>query len=456
MKILMVSPYAPIRDGIASYALQQVKALRAEGHDVEVLSPQPSAAHHHLDLRSLRGPLALAKRVRHYDRVIIQFHPDVFYVEGGWSVWRTPTTAGLLAVAMASRSLEVLVHEVDYELAKRASLDAVLARALWRRVDRLTVHTRAEADRMEDAYGLPAGTVEVVDHGSHFIRRTELDQAAARERLGLPTDGHVFLSIGFIQPHKGFDRAVRAFRGFPPEHASLHVVGSIRVDDHHYLDHLDELRAEIDATPGAHLHDTYVSDELFDVWIIAADTVVLPYRHIWSSSVLERAALYDRDIIATRVGGLAAQAPEGTVLVDTDDELAQAMADALARHTGAADDRPGTVSPQAWPAAKGSADHHSVQQAVLERAEAARGRPLLDATPRRAASGSGRRRSGRSLDRMEPLVLPPPTSTRPLMGVVKRVVLVLTGWLLNPVVERINQLQRATADALAERDEPRS
>jgi glycosyltransferase involved in cell wall biosynthesis len=390
--------------------------------------------------------------VRHYDRVIIQFHPDVFYVEGGWSVWRTPTTAGLLAVAMAAKSLEVLVHEVDYDLAKRASVDAVLARALWRRVDRLTVHTRAEADRMEEAYRLPAGSVEVVDHGSHFIRRTVLDQAAARERLGLPAHQHVFLSIGFIQPHKGFDRAVRAFRGFPPEHASLHVVGSVRVDDHQYLDHLDELRAEIDATPGAHLHDTYVSDELFDVWIIAADTVVLPYRHIWSSSVLERAGLYDRDIIATKVGGLAAQAPEGTILVGSDEDLAHAMADALVRRSGAARIVDRDAEAPAWPD-PGGVDHDTIQAAVASRADAARGRPIV-ATGRESAALATRRHrgGGRSLDDMEPLMLPPPTSARPIAGLVKRVVLTLTAWLLNPIVERINQLQRATADALVERD----
>src|SRR5438105_11576697 len=79
MRILMVTPYAPLRDGIAAYAVQQVAALRAEGHDVEVLSPGPSAAHHFLDFSGLRGIGALAKRVRSYDKVIIQFHPDLFY-----------------------------------------------------------------------------------------------------------------------------------------------------------------------------------------------------------------------------------------------------------------------------------------------------------------------------------------------------------------------------------------
>ena len=52
-------------------------------------------------------------------------------------------------------------------------------------------------------------------------------------------------------------------------------------------------------------------------FIVAADTVVLPYRHIWSSSVAERAAMFDRPVIATKVGGLADQLadhPAGRVL----------------------------------------------------------------------------------------------------------------------------------------------
>lgn len=458
MRILMVTPYAPIRDGIASYAVQQVKALRAEGHDVEVLSPQPSAAHHHLDLRSPRGPLALAKRVRAYDRVIIQFHPDVFYVDGASATQRARTTAGLLAVAGAARSLDVLVHEIDYAAARRHDPDAYLSRLFWRRVHRITVHTEAERARMEPAFGLPPGSVEVIDHGSHFVRRAHLDQAAARERLGIVSEGHVFLSIGFIQPHKGFDRAVRAMRALPAGAASLHVVGSVRVEEAHYLDHLDELRALVASTPGAHLHESYVSDEAFDVWLVAADTVVLPYRHIWSSSVLERAALYDRRVIATRVGGLAAQAPEGTVLVDTDEELAGAMADALG--TGNSAVVRVAASTTSWSASSGQPDRAEVMRAVVDRATAERGRELLDAagpTARSATIGRQRRRARAvgALERLEPLVLPPPTSVRPGVGLVKRLIASLTWWQMGPVVERINELQRATAEALADREPDR-
>ena len=49
----------------------------------------------------------------------------------------------------------------------------------------------------------------------------------ARAALGLPADEHVFLCIGFVQPHKGFDRAVRAFAGLAAQGARLDVVGSV-------------------------------------------------------------------------------------------------------------------------------------------------------------------------------------------------------------------------------------
>lgn len=79
MRTLFVTPYPPLRDGIASYAVQVVAKLRREGHDVTVLSPGPSAAHLHLDLRGPRGAGALAKRVRQYDKLVVQFHPDFFF-----------------------------------------------------------------------------------------------------------------------------------------------------------------------------------------------------------------------------------------------------------------------------------------------------------------------------------------------------------------------------------------
>lgn len=441
MRILMVSPYPPVRDGIAAYAVQEVARLRRDGHDVEVLSPGPSAAHHHLDLAGRRGPLALAKRLAAYDRVIVQFHPDVFYPVPSTRARHVATSLALAAALRRAGDVEVRVHEADYSLSPR-SAQALGMGVLWRQVRRLTVHTEAERASFARTFGIDPARIAVADHGSSFRPRTVVDQAAARRRLGLPDGDFVFVSIGFLQPHKGFDRAIRAFaRARVGERGCrLEVVGSVRVEDPEYLDHLDELRALASATPGVELREGFVSDELFDVWLVASDVVVLPYRHIWSSGVVERAAMFDRTVIASRVGGLESQTRPGTVLVGDDEELVGAMRMAIgARAVPATPDAP-------WPT--GGATREQVMAAVRDRAAVARASAPLAATSVAAPAPAGSLTpAAAALRRVPPLGLP--VASGPLARrVVKRLSRRLTAWQVDPIVIQVNRLQRAAADAV--------
>jgi glycosyltransferase involved in cell wall biosynthesis len=448
VRILMVTPYPPLRDGIGNYAVQEVKRLRAQGHDVEVLSPEPSAAHHHLELSSRRGPLALAKRVSAYDRVVIQFHPDMFFPIGSTGARRLEVTLGLLAVFRLA-DVEVRVHEVNYEFGRGHSVLARATRAMWRAADRITVHTEMERERFAEAFGVPLERIAVAEHGESFVKRTTATKDEARTRLGLPDDAFVFLSIGFLQPHKGFDHAVRAFArlgagdGRPRR---LEVVGSVRLDDPFYLGYLEELRDLVAATPGVALHEGYVGDEMFDLWIVASDALVLPYRFIWSSGVIERAHLYDRPAIASRVGGLADQAEPGTLLVDDDDELLAAMRTVLGVTAGG----PATAPP--WP----TTGRDAILSEVRARAAAERGsvrvRDLSPATGR-ASGGEAVLAGSAPLRRVPPLVLPPPVSARPGVSTVKRVIRRLTAWEVDPLVEQVNRLRDALIES-AERHDP--
>jgi multidrug transporter EmrE-like cation transporter len=71
--------------------------------------------------------------------------------------------------------------------------------------------------------------------------------------------------------------------------------------------------------------ERFLADEEFDLWVSAADWVVLPYRRSWSSGVLARAQALGRPAIVTDVGGLAEQAGDGDIVVRDDEELAEAM-----------------------------------------------------------------------------------------------------------------------------------
>ncbi len=438
-RVLVVSPYPPVRDGIGAYALQQVRSLRRQGHDVEVLSPSPSAAHHHADLRGPAGAVALARIGARFDRVILHLHPDVIY--------RLPPTAGArlgtgLAYGAAFRRLahvELRVHEIDHRWADRSDPTARATSFMLKGADLLTVHSSEQRDHLVEGFGVPAARVRLIDHGADFAPRTTADRSRARSSLGLPAEDHIFLCIGFVQPHKGFDRAARAFSGLGGRGARLDIVGSARVADQATRDHVAELRAIAAREPDVHLHLGFVSDEMFDRWIVASDTVVLPYRHIWSSSVAERAAIFGRPVLATRVGGLAHQVERlaGAVLVDDNAGLGRALAAAL----GAT---PSDTPPASWPVATDGGVQAAVQAEVRARAAAARG-----GLPAPGTTGGGSAPSPSApVRRLAPLRPPAPVSARPGVSAIKRLIHRLLAWELTPISDQVNSLQRATAEAL--------
>jgi glycosyltransferase involved in cell wall biosynthesis len=446
MRILMITPYPPARDGLAQYAVQEVKRLRAAGHDVEVLSPGPSAAHHHLDLLGVRGALALTRRVRGYDKVIVQYHPAIFLPIHSTPRERALVYSALATAWTAAHEVELRVHEFPHAGAETRA-EELAARRMWLAATTISLHTERERTEFAEAFGIDPARLSIAEHGANFERRTTLDRPEARARLGLDPDAFTFLSIGFLQPHKGFDRSVRAFAGLADHGCRLEIVGSLRLEDSEYVAYVDELRDLAEATPGATLHEEYVSDAEFDVWLVAADVLVLPYRLIWSSGVCERAALYDRPVIASRTGGLADQVTGTAMLVDDDRELAIAMRkiaglEAPVRASGG------------WP----TSDRDAVMDEI--RARAARRRPSTT----RIETGTGRRASttARSapLRRISPLAMPEARSARPGASAMKKVVRRITAWEVDPIIGQLNRLQQATIDALAEappppRDTPR-
>ena len=353
------------------------------------------------------------------------------------------------------------MHEVNYEWGREAGRHARLTRALWRRPSRIFVHTETERQAFIDAFDVPADRVRLIGHGDNFVRRTAVTRDEARALLGIDPDRFAFLSIGFIQPHKGFDRAVRAFADLGLEGCRFDVVGSLRVEEPAYVAYLTELRRVVDATPNAHLHTGYVSDEAFDQWLVAVDCLVLPYRHIWSSGVLERAALYDTPVIVTAVGGIESQAPPGTIVISDDLELRAAM-----RRVAGADEPIASHDEVSWDADQLS-DQTAVAAAVHRAAMAERGRAprrfsdleaLAGQSLRAAHADTSSRQRGdapsrEAFDTLPHLIHPVPRGRSAVGSLGKRLAQRLTYWEVQPIIDHVNRLQDAVRDSLDHRAE---
>jgi glycosyltransferase involved in cell wall biosynthesis len=459
-RILVVGPYPPARDGIGTYVVQQVRQLRRAGHDVEVLSPYPSAAHHHIDLVGPRHIPTFTRLMRRFDRVVVHFHPDVFYPHPTTPGQRISQGFALAAAFRAGPPVDLRLHEIDHRWGTADGPAARATRAVFKAAAQVSVHDQLQADLLVEHFGVRPDHVVVVDHGADFERRTPADRIQARRTFGIDADATVFVCIGFVAPHKGFDRAVHAFRrlGLGERGAQLHVVGSVSSDDPALLDHADQLRRLAADTPGVHLHLGYVGDELFDRWLVASDCVVLPYRRIWSSGVAERAALYDRPVIATDVGALAEQLgklPLATVVAD-DAGLLQAMAsvagapiDAVGSGDMVASAGELTGVGGTWPALDG--DIQALQAEIRQRSDASRGFPLAAdrrSSSARPATAPGGISPASPLRRLHPMVRPKAVSARPGVSLLKRFTHRLIDWELEPMVQQIDRLQRASAESV--------
>ena len=155
-RILMVTPYAPYRDGIAAYAVQQVKALRARG-------PRRRGA---LARAVSRAPVARPAQsawpggARAASEPVRPAHhpvpPGRLLPRSASRHEITPSsTAGLMVAFRLAHASEVVVHEFDDEPLRYGRSNRTLTAHMWRSVDQLVFHTAIERDRFLGVWPVP-------------------------------------------------------------------------------------------------------------------------------------------------------------------------------------------------------------------------------------------------------------------------------------------------------------
>lgn len=138
----------------------------------------------------------------------------------------------------------------------------------------------------------------VIPHGT-FVNDypATISRQAAREKLNLPLDAFVYLFFGAIKPYKGVDVLLNAFSQITEPDAHLLIGG--RPIPERYGKTLAAMTAH---DQRIHLDLAYIPDEEVQVYFMAADVTVIPFRDALTSGSIMLPLAFGHPVITSRVG----------------------------------------------------------------------------------------------------------------------------------------------------------
>ncbi len=326
----------------SNYTLGFARGLHEGGVEVLLVGADDSAGRaeatgiRHLNLRGaqttdrsrltkLRGLLGYYLRL---SRLLFQHRGQVIHFCGLLDQ-RLILLDGLLLTLLLRLCAGRYLHTAHNAL-PHGRRDSRLFRALYRWIYRLPhtiiAHSPGVADELHRDFGVARHRLRVISIGlNEEVPATDLSPAEARRQLGLPPTGPLALFFGKIEPYKGLDQLAAAWAEVRTPGAHLVIAGwcpdPILARD---------LRARFTVIPGqarVHWREGFVPNAEIALLLRAADTVVLPYRHISQSGVIFLCLRFGVPIVATRVGSMADFIdPEAGVLAPPDDPAALAAA----------------------------------------------------------------------------------------------------------------------------------
>lgn len=236
--------------------------------------------------------------------------PDVLHLHWltplyrGPSRWRNAVKIGLLALqllVLRLRGTRILwtAHNLTGHETAGAREELVFAGLVARIAHVVIAHgPSAEAILRQRLRLGPSQRIAVIPHGSYVGAYSEgIGAGEARTRLGLDEDAAIFLFLGQIRRYKGLLDLVEAFRSFPDPNSRLVIAGRAAGQGV-----LEELGAAVGGDPRVLLHPRFVPDDEIQVYMAAADVVVLPFLDVLTSGSVVLAMSFGKPCLSRRVG----------------------------------------------------------------------------------------------------------------------------------------------------------
>ena len=232
---------------------------------------------------------------------------DVLHLHWPESALNLPDPTGIHLVLEAvrlARAQNVRIVWTAHNLRAHAGIHPGLEREFWQEFCALLDGVIALSEHSQTALLEAHPTLEhvpitVIPHGHYRgVYPNTVSRDQARVRLRLPLEVPVLAFVGQVRAYKGIPELLSTFGKLEGE-ARLLIAGKpIPPED---APHLETLAAR---DPRVRLELGFVPDDRLQLFLNAADLIVLPYRQILNSGSALLALSFDRPVLAPAIGSL--------------------------------------------------------------------------------------------------------------------------------------------------------
>lgn len=261
----------------------------------------------------------LFRTLGHYGSLIsyaAASRPRVFHILWNSKIQFFDRTLLMLYYKALGKRVALTAHNINQ--ARRDSRDTWLNRVTLRiqyhLADHIFVHTQKMKDELMEEFGVACEAVTVIRHPiNNAFPDTPLTLSEAKSRLGLKEANKTILCFGRIKPYKGIEYLLPAFQKLAAQDGQyrLIIAGEVQKGNEKYMESLMQTMASEMDRGQVILKTQFIPDEEMEVYLKAADVLVLPYKDIFQSGVLFLGYSFGLPVIVTDVGSFREEVVEG-------------------------------------------------------------------------------------------------------------------------------------------------
>jgi len=177
-------------------------------------------------------------------------------------------------------------------------LDKILSKIMFRNTNEFITHSNEDFFELKKKFK-DKKVIKGFSPALNFFNFKTFSKNESKKILGL--NKNTILFFGYVREYKGLNYILEAMPLVLKEiDAELVIAGQFCKNKEEYLKKINELEIK----KNVKIFDEYIQNEKIGLFFSASDVVVMPYKSLSNSAILQIALSFNKPVIGTRVGAL--------------------------------------------------------------------------------------------------------------------------------------------------------